>query len=185
MNYQKGNKKNYYWIEFGSSDFDLIDLVKNIPNLLIGKYIGIVCFDGGVFTPTEKELTRGWYKENDISYSPKINKIELNGPIYETYDQWCLFKTKTEFDKMTDFVNYGAFTLKDREVELNNIDPTWDKKALKASIESTKSLQTKFWSEVEIIKPESVIINGDFFIYCTKNKKEISELKTFANNQYN
>lgn len=181
MNYRTGNSKNYYWIEFGSSDFDLIDLVKNFPNHIIGKYIGVVCFDGGVFTPSEEEISRGWYKEDEISYSPKMNESELNGPIYENHDQWCLFKKKTEFDKMTDFVNYGAFTLRDREVELNNIDPTWDKMALQASIESTKSIQTKFWNEVRMINPDSVIVNGDFFIYCSKNKKEINEIKTFAN----
>ncbi len=181
MNYKTGNNKNYYWIEFGSSNFELIDLVENIPNLIIGKYVGVVCFDGGVFTPSEEELSRGWYKKNEISYSPKINKNELNGPIYETHDQWCLFKTKTEFDKMTDFVNYGAFTLRNREIELNNIDPTWDRMALQASIKSTKLLQAKFWNEVEIINPESVIINGDFFSYCSKNGKEISEIKTFVN----
>jgi len=86
---------------------------------------------------------------------------------------------------MTDFVNYGAFTLKDRETELKEIDPTWYLEALRQNIKANKELQDKFWKEAKIINPENIIINGDFFIFCSKNEIEIEQIKTVANNMYN
>ncbi len=185
MKYHTGNKDDYYWIEFASSDFDLTTFVQKLSDLLIDKYLGIVCFDGGIFIPSKTELNRGWYKKGEISYSPIINQNELNEPIYESYDQWCLFKNKTEFDEMTDFVNYGAFTLKNRETELTEADPTWDFGSLRQSINSNKELQDKFWNETKIISPDNIIINGDFFIFCAKNENEIEKIKTVANKAYN
>ena len=179
MKYFSGEKGNYYWLEFSSSEVDLTCFVKNIPHLLIGRYIAIICFDGGIFMPSEEELNRGWYKKEEITYSPIINEKELNGPIYECHDQWCLFENKTEFKKMTDFVNYGGFTLRDREEELKSIDPTWCIEAKKHNVRCNKDLQDKFWKEVKDINVDSVIINGDSFIFCSKHKHEVEEVKSY------
>lgn len=176
MNYWTGKYQDFYWVEFATSDFDLITMVKTIPHLIIGKYIGIVCFDSGGFIPTKEELQRGWRTNKRVSFSPIMNKSELDGPIFENNDQWCLFKKQTDFDEMTDFVNYGGFRLLDRTSELDIIDSTWDKTALKVEIEYIKSLQAKFWNEVENINPHNIIINGDFFIFCTKDEKEIKTI---------
>ncbi|WP_075343477.1 hypothetical protein [Tenacibaculum agarivorans] len=167
ISYETGSKESYFWIEFSSADFNLIDLVRSLPNLLIDRYIGIVAFDGCVFIPSESELKRNWYKKGEISYSPILNQQELDEPIYECYDQWCIFKKKAEFEKMTDFVNYGGFTLRDQDVS--------DSTTYKIEIQKT------FWKEVEDINPDSIIINGDFFIFCSKEEKEIKEIIRVVN----
>lgn len=122
MKHYTGKTLDYFWVEFSSTEFDLISLVEQIPNLLLGKYLAIICFDGGIFVPTEEERLRGWNKIKQVSFSPILTKAELKGPIFENHDQWCLFETKSEIESMTDFVNYGMFTLKNRDFELDNID---------------------------------------------------------------
>ncbi|WP_339841372.1 hypothetical protein [uncultured Maribacter sp.] len=185
MKHYAGKTLDYFWIEFRSTEFDLISLVEQLPNLLIGKYLAIICFDGGTFIPTDEEKLRGWNKLNDVSFSPILTKEELSGPIFETQDQWCLFENKTEIKSMTDYVNYGMFTLKDRNSELMTIDPTWDKSALNEEINHTEKFQRKFWLELIKLNPYNLILNGDNFIYCTKNEKEIEQIITVANTVYN
>ncbi|GAL01283.1 hypothetical protein JCM19275_1321 [Nonlabens ulvanivorans] len=185
MKHYAGKTLDYFWVEFSSTEFDLISLVEQIPNLLIGKYLAIICFDGGIFVPTEEERLRGWNKIKQVSFSPILTKAELKGPIFENHDQWCLFETKSEIESMTDFVNYGMFTLKNRDFELDNIDPTWDKVALKNDLNQTEKLLRKFWLEMKELNPDNFILNGDNFIYCSKNEKEIERIITVANTMYN
>lgn len=176
MNYNRGKNLEYFWIELNSREFDLIALVKEIPDLIIGKYVAIVCNDGGAFIPTEEERLRGWYQKGEISFSPIMTSDELKEGVFEDYDQWCMFEKKAEFDKMTDYVNYGGFTLIDRNNELEEIHPTWDKVGLKKDVEKTESLKREFWNEVENINPNCIVVNGDNFIFCSKDVKEIEKI---------
>ncbi|MBC7919810.1 MAG: hypothetical protein H7Z75_01845, partial [Ferruginibacter sp.] len=105
---------------------------------------------------------RGWTFKNEIAYFNELNLEELNSPIFDnSYDQWLLFDIPTEFESMRIYVNYGGFTLSEGE----------------KALEFQQNLRDKFWREIENIKPSNFILCGDNFIYGTKNKEEVFEMK--------
>lgn len=123
-NYISGQHGDYHWIECFASTFNLCDFVKKQGNILVGKYLAVVCFDGGPIRLMEEEKINGWHEKNGIAYSPMLTRNIISELFYERHDQWCLFTSPTEFQGMTDFVNYGGFSLVSKESELTNADPT-------------------------------------------------------------
>jgi hypothetical protein len=175
--YISGRHGNYYWIEFSANTFDLYTLLKNHANVLIGKYLAVVCFDSGPLRLTNEEKIMGWQEKNEIAYSPKLTQNHIGELFYEQHDQWCLFDSPTEFKSMTSYVNYGNFSLVSKESELTNADPTWDKVAIKKNIEFHEQLVAAFWEEMLIIDPLNFIADGDNFIFVSKNKNEVDMLQ--------
>src|SRR5690349_182551 len=94
--YISGQYGNYYWIEFASNSFDLYELLKNHANILIGKYLAVVCFDSGPLRLTDEEKINGWHEKKDIAYSPKLIRKHIDDLFYEQHDQWCLFTKPPE-----------------------------------------------------------------------------------------
>ena len=175
--YISGQHGNYYWIEFPANTFDLYTLLKKHANVLIGKYLAVVCFDSGPFRVTNEEKIMGWQEKNGIAYSPKLTKHHIGELFYEQHDQWCLFANPTEFQSMTLYVNYGGFSLAGKGHELTNADPTWDKVAIKSNVEFHEQLVAAFWEEILNVDPLNFIAGGDNFIFVSKNKDEIAMLK--------
>jgi hypothetical protein len=176
--YTLGQHGDYYWIEYPSTYFNLDNLVKDHADLLIGKYLALVCFDSGPFRLTDEEKTNGWYEKNEIAYSPQLTRSHVYNLFYEQYDQWCLFTTPTEFQSMTDFVNYGGFSLVSKEAELTNADPTWDLVGIKKNIEFHEQLVTTFWEEITNINPYNFIADGGNFIFVSKKREEVAMLQS-------
>jgi len=161
MDFALGNKGNYHWLEVSSEDKTIGDLVRDFPNFILGKQLTIICFDSDSFIPTEEETQRGWYSKNEIAYFDQINSEELEGPIYDNYDQWLIFDFSTEISDIDLFVNYSGFSLNTENHQKDII---------------TKSISDRFWKMIENTKPSKFILCGDFFIYGTLLKSEIEEM---------
>jgi hypothetical protein len=163
MDFALGNKGNYHWLEVPSEDKTIGDLVHHFPNFILGKQLAVICFDSGSFNLTDEETQRGWYSKNEIAYFDQINSEELEGPIYDNYDQWLIFDSPTEISDIDSFVNYSGFSL---------------------SSKNMKSITDSFWKMIERNKPSKFILCGDFFIYGTLLKSEIEEMsrKWFSTN---
>ena len=172
-----GQNGNYHWIEFPANTFDLYRLLKDHENVLIGKYLAVVCFDSGPLRLTDEEKLNGWTEKENIAYSPKLTRKHIDDLFYEQHDQWCLFTTATEFHGMTDFVNYGGFSLAGKENLLTNADPTWDKVGIEKYIQFHKKLVADFWDEIMNIEPFSFIADGDNFIFISKDRDEVVSLQ--------
>jgi hypothetical protein len=157
----EGKTHNYYWIE--GNKFDLHDLVRKCPELLIGKTVAITAFDSGPLSPNDEEKGFGWYSKEDVFYAPKISDPEKLP--YEQYDEWYIFDELKEFKPIDVFVNYGSFFLRDPSYQLKGIDPTWDKIGLQHQIDGQREMQEKFWGYVCQIKPRSFVMDGDCFIF--------------------
>ncbi len=141
------------------------------------KYLAIVCFDSGLLNLVSEEKALGWHEKDNIAYSPKLTNSLIENLPTEQYDQWCLFNTQTEFSGMTGFVNYGSFTLTSRREDLVTADPSWDKIGIRKQIEHLEQLLEQFWDEMSRINPQNVILDGDRFIFVSKNIDEIEILK--------
>lgn len=150
---------NYFWFECSTDQCDIGIIVESLPELFLGKNLIIVSFDSGAFIPTEEEVERGWKFINDVAYFDSINQFELNGPIYEQFDQWLVSNEVIRIEKMDAYVNYRPFSI----LSENCIN------------EEKQSLRTKFWEEIHSIKPEQFLFSGRKFIYGTTNVDYINQ----------
>lgn len=161
MNIEKTG--NYFWFECSTEQCDIGVIVENLPELFLGKNLIIVSFDSGPFVPTEEEINRGWKFINDIAYFDAINQYELNGPIYDQYDQWLVMNEVTRIEKMDVYVNYSPFSILSENCKN----------------EYQVSLRIKFWEEIHCINPEQFFLSGSKFIYGTTNEEYINQLLKF------
>ena len=181
MEFNTGKFNGYYWFE--SHQMNIINFIKLLPELLIGKYLIISHFDGGEFTPNAKELKAGFKKVNGITYTDKITEPILALNIYDNYDQWILMEERTEIKEISDFVNYSGFSLIDWDVEKQHLKNVDDSNFIKRFEIERKILKEKFWKEIDNIKPINFISDGGKFIYVTNKHSEINQLiGTVANN---
>jgi hypothetical protein len=177
--YITGQYGQYYWIEFPTNALSLYELLKKHASILMGKYLAVVCFDSGPLRLMDEEKINGWHEKNGIAYSPKLTREHIGSLFYEQHDQWCLFTSPTEFQGMTDFVNYGGFSLASKGSELTYADPTWDKVGIKENILFHEQLLAAFWEEIISIDPFTFIADGDNFIFVSKNRDEVGMLQKF------
>lgn len=157
-----GKYSEYYWIEIVSDSYNMDSLILLFPEFIIDKYLSIISFDSDSFVPTDDELQRGWVYEDEIAYFDKVTAFELSqNSLFDIYDQWLLFDTKQRFKSMDIFVNYSGFS-----IDLN------------ASREILTLKDTeRFWNQIEKIKPQKFILNGDKLIFGTNNHMEFEKVK--------
>lgn len=177
--FEAGQYENFFWIEISSPVFDLADFLKSHADLLTDKYLAIVCFDGGPLSLVDEEKRLGWYEKDKVAYSPILSADTIANLPSEQHDQWCLFKTPTEFSGMTDYVNY-RFTLAIQQYRIANADMTWDIVGIRRHVQFHEQLVEQFWQELTRINPAAFIAAGDSFIYVSKESNEIELLKKNA-----
>src|SRR5690606_37682551 len=111
--------------------------------------------DSDTFLPTESEIQRGWIYENEIAYFDQMNEYELSqNSLFDIYDQWLIFDKKERYKSMDIFVNYSGFST----------DLSESRKTLELSVTN------RFWNEIERIKPQKFILNGDKLIFGTNKQ---------------
>jgi hypothetical protein len=141
-----GNFKNCFWIEWETCF--LSTLLRWVPEIVIGRYLVNTSFDSGTLTVSEEERNQGWYSIGDFTYSPCIRDV-LPVPTPE-FDEWLVFAEPTEIEVWEPFVNYADFSLDDINCE---------------------SYQKQFWSQIEKVRPESYLAEGDRLIFATRNRR--------------
>jgi len=175
--YITGQNGNFYWIEFPGNSLNLNGFLSKHSSILVNKYLAIVCYDGGPLKLMIEEKDQGWYEKDKITYSPILTRDLIAALPHDQYDQWCLFNAPTEFTGMTGFVNYGNFKIANRRQELIDADETWDKLGLEKNIEDYERLVEQFWKEMIRINPVNFILDGDNFIFVSRNVNEIEMIK--------
>ncbi|MEO9953136.1 hypothetical protein [Nonlabens sp.] len=138
-------------------------LIYKFPEFILDKYLAIVSFDSDSFLPTKSELNRGWIYENEIAYFDQITESELSqDSLFDIYDQWLIFDNRQRFNSMDIYVNFSGFS-----VDMNESRKTFE-----------LSVTKRFWNEVDQIKPQKFILNGDKFIIGTNNQMEFEKVKS-------
>lgn len=156
-----GKNKEYYFLQIMKDGYDFNKFALDFSDFLIGKAVGILSFDGDSMKPTKEEYQRGWtYDEQEVAYFKSLNKKELNENIFANcYDEWYLFDELKPFQSNNIFVTLSGFRL----IDLNKS-------------KSMENLQNSFWKQVELNNPSGFVINGDNFIYGSKNESEIKKI---------
>lgn len=148
-------------IQTNDEGLDFNRLVDEFSELFVGKLAAVLAFDGDSLKPTTSEYNRGWkYDHNEIAYSPVLTLGELGQNIFANcYDEWYLFDEEFIMPNNNIFVTYSGF-------RLINIE----------SSDMMKSLAASFWDRIKTTCPTSFILNGDNFIYGSKNRNEVNRI---------
>ncbi len=80
-----GQRKNYWWFcWYCSSGMD--QLLVHCPDLIVGRYVAVVAFDGSPLIPNEAEVARGWTSRDKVAYSPHVECIDEVDR--DNHDEW-------------------------------------------------------------------------------------------------
>ena len=132
-----------------------------------GSHVAIAAFDSGPLKLTPEEIEAGWTDLAGIAVSPKIeSRIDL--PIGE-YDEWYVFGGRPKPFEPTDTYVNCALELRDPGWKEQTADPSWDRVGIRAEIETIRERQTLFWSDIDRIRPKTMIMDGTHFVLVTRD----------------
>jgi hypothetical protein len=160
-----GNHNRYFWLE--SEDARLFDLLRICPQVVEGKYVVVTACDSGPLKLVEEERALGWTTQGPLAYSPKIERADWV-PQGE-YDEWYIFPAATRMDIPEVFVNDSGFTFLDPGQQQKVLDPTWDREMHAEWREILSEKQSRFWRQLEAIRPETYVAEGNRLILVTSN----------------
>ena len=155
-----GRNGAYDWLV---TDHSLGDILQACPELVVGKYVAVTSFDSGPLGLNPEDVAAGWEGRNDIAYSSQIS--DLRSIPRDLYDEWYVFDRPADlggmvpgdrnvFDvcpqegQVSTFVNFGCFAFH---------DPNAD------------DLTDLFWRQLDWIRPESYVGDGDRLNIATRN----------------
>jgi hypothetical protein len=167
-----GSHGIYEWLV---ADEDL-DLLQVFPEIVLGKHVAITSSDSGVYTPTEREKAAGWDSRGKIAYSPKIGTVDDLPRSPEAFDEWYVFCDSVDLGNshlaenvfeaphapghVNVFVNYGYFAFDRADVN---------------------ALAVLFWKQMEWIRPESYIADGNYLNFASANKRLFASIRDAVN----
>ncbi len=109
-----------YWVVQWSEEWDpsLADLLAEVPELVLGRYVAIVSCDSSPYKPTAEEIVNGWEMTDDIAVTPMIKAV-TDLPI-PGFDEWYIHEQRPAVYVYQSFVNQYSFSpLDSDEKELN------------------------------------------------------------------
>ena len=168
-----GKRNNYQWLV--ASETSIGVLLKDSPEVVLGKFVVVAAFDSGPIYPDRNELEDGWLVGDKTITSPKVTAISILP--YDNNDEWYIFDHPYILNNPEIFVGYGGFTLRPANYLLEEADQTWDRIGIKESVDILTDLQETLWWQIDNHQPESYIFAGDIFIFVTKREDLFSKIK--------
>jgi len=141
-----GRHNDYFWVEW--KDGFLSKLLDCVPEIVLDHYLINTSFDSGNLTLSDEEQQQGWRSDGKLTYSPRI--MDVRSIPYYGFDEWLVFADPKEIQSWEAIVNHHGFSL---------ADPIYE------------SLHERFWSQIEGVRSESYLADGDRLIFVTRNQK--------------
>jgi len=160
----------YRWLE---ADHDLREFLSLCPGTLVGRHIAITALDSGSFNPSGEDRAAGWSDSGGIAYSPRLESVAMLPPncccreCCGGFDEWYIFGAKPRllgsichaniFDteiappNVFQFINFGGFQLSDPQF---------------------KAISDLFWKQMEWVRPESYLGDGDCSLLFVSSDSE-------------
>jgi len=175
-----GQTGQYRWL--ATARYVLHDLLEACPEAVLGKCLVVSSFDSGPLVPTPTELEKGWLVHGRLAVMPRVAAIgELP---HDLYDEWYIFASPTMPEIVGTFVNYGGFTLRPLSVAeeferaRNSVGGMVDLKMIQQEADKQQGLIDSFWAQMERVRPESYISDGDNLIFASSDSKLFERVGT-------
>jgi hypothetical protein len=163
-----GTHGSYEWLCTRDNGID--DLLHACPQAVVGKFVAVTSFDSGPLALSDVENASGWEARENIAYSPAV--VDVATLPHDLYDEWYvstspmnlgnlappgknIFESSVGEGELFTFVNFGGFAL-------HRADDT--------------SLADLFWKQLDAIRCELYIADGDFLTIVCADKKLFSEI---------
>jgi len=158
---QTGSRNGYDWLV---SNDTLNEVLQLCPEVVLGRYVAVTSFDSGPLSLIDEEKAAGWEVQSGIAYSPKIERVEVLPR--DQFDEWYIFANRVNLGQLAPsdqnvfesqmqqgqvhtFVNFGGFALHRPDIA---------------------DLTQLFWEQLNWIRPESYIAEGDYLTFVSANK---------------
>jgi hypothetical protein len=149
-----GSHGDYSWMEWEPGY--LRDLLWACPQIVRGRYLAVTSFDSGPRPLLDEERQAGWISDGGIAFSPPIT--DVGQLALGEYDEWYVFDEPVWFPPIEVFINYCGFSLRFPQ----DLD-----KELAAEL---RAMQDRFWSQLEGLRPESYLGEGDRLVFVTRSR---------------
>src|SRR5208337_4277448 len=166
-----GQRGEYQWLV--SEQIDIHRLLEILPEVALGKCLAISLFDSGPLVPTDEERSKGWQVHGRLTVVPEV--VVVGDLPSEQYDEWYLFTSPTMPEIPETFANCGGFTLEPPQVSLQfaraqaSVGAQADLKMIQQAAEMQQELLDSFWAQMERVRPDTYIGDGDHFVFVTVN----------------
>jgi hypothetical protein len=165
-----GSHGAYRWAASATQNMNA--LLRECPEIVIGKYVAITSYDSGTLQLTERDRLSGWRSEGGIAYGPSDIRTLADLPDCarfepaELYQEWYVF---TEPAKLGATYQGNVFTSPPSPGRfmafVNHVrgDIVHDSQF--------RDLANLFWEQVDRVKPESYMAEGeDYTTFLTSNQ---------------
>lgn len=156
-----GSRGAYEWFV---TERTLDDLLMACPQVVLGRYVAVTCCDSGPLRLNDAEKAAGWESRNDIAYAPAVTNI--NSLPRDQYDEWYVFDTPADHLGALVPPETNIFEVLPRSGEVY-IFVNFGGAVLRPEMEDLAEL---FWKQLDWIRPESYIADGDYLTFVSRSK---------------
>jgi hypothetical protein len=135
----------YRALQWGDDyEFNLGDLIRQLPELVLGRHVAIAWSDSGSYYLSAHEIADGWHRVGDFAISPLITDIaQLPTP---GFDEWYIFEHLPDCATLSRFSTAIAFA---PFADFGMADP--------------------FWSQVQELQPMHALHGGVDLLLITQD----------------
>jgi hypothetical protein len=155
-----GSRGPYEWLV---SKHTLDDLLRASPQVVMGRYIAVTAFDSGPLRLNDGEKAAGWESRNDITYTPEV--VNIDSLPRDQYDEWYVFEQRPDHMGRLVPPATNVFEVLPRTGEVH-IFVNFGGAVLRPEM---RDLADLFWQQLDWIRPESYIADGDYLTFVSKN----------------
>lgn len=152
-----------YWVVQWSHDWDpsLTDLLEQLPDLVLGRYVSIASCDSGPYRPTDNELQNGWEVTADTATSSRIGSVS-DLPV-SGFDEWYVHERRPSPYSYQSFVNAFGFS----------------------PLTASEDTLNQFWAQVEATRPLHVLGAGTPTMFIvTRDENSFKRAKLIGGSSY-
>ena len=157
-----GSRGDYQWLTTGH---EMIQFLELCPEIVLGKYLAVTSWDGGVLRPNEREISLGWESRGDIGYSPRVASIG-NLPLLNRPDEWYIFETPVDLGQRSN----AHPMVESPQVNLVGV---FANTGFRIHDPYFANWADSFWNQFEWIRPESYIADGGSCLTFITAKRQL------------
>jgi hypothetical protein len=150
-----GTHEGYSWVT--SADTGLRELLRAVPELVLGRVVAITSFDSGPLRPTVDRLAAGWATDGDVAVSPPIGTID-EVP-FAGWDEMYVLSRRVLLAEPDVFVNYEDFSPNPVQ-SLGDLDPALSPSDAQDVLQGSLGRTMRFWRQLLRLQPRAFLADG-------------------------
>jgi SAM-dependent methyltransferase len=163
-----GTHGDYEWL---STEHSFEDLLRQCPQMVLGKYVAIASYDGGRLLLSDDNRAAGWQSRMDIAFSPRVESI-AKLPRYMR-DEWYIFADRADLSR----ISAGVGTDLAACLEGEQVYPFVDFGGFGLHIPQWAATAALFWKQFDRIRPQTYIAdNNDILTIVSSDKRLVGAM---------